>query len=264
MRESIGHGIPYEFDLVFEQHSPDTSEIHWLPLEKADWRYYVIGSQEKGGTVLFNLRLASCLSTKELRSDITFQPNGYGLSSSAVFSYFHNLRFGATGSEVFEGEHLTEISSIYQEIKHIEPSFPEIKRAVTLFLSLDSLPDYSEFTTLGLFSVIEAIITHRPKSTETGDSLTHQVRTKIPLLARRFKTPIKYSDYFCEASEDVLWSKLYDFRSCLAHGDKPDFKGKLSVLKSRIPVHEFLRVVTKTLLRHALQEPELYTDLRKC
>jgi hypothetical protein len=257
-------GIPYEFDLPLEKHSPTSGTIRWLPLARPDWRYYVIAYQGQGGETMYDLRMAGCLSTKELRSDLQFHGGGFGMSSSAVFSDLYYKHYTMTGSVVIEEADLIETRSIYEGIKRIEQPFPEIIRAIRMFLSLDAITEHPDLKTLGLFSVIEAIITHRPKSTETGDSLTHQVRTKIPLLSRRFSTSIKYSDFFGKASEDTLWSKLYDYRSCIAHGDITDFRVKLSVLKSPLPVQTFLRDITKTLLRHALKEPELYMDLRKC
>ncbi len=62
----------------------------------------------------------------------------------------------------------------------------------------------------------------------------------------------------------TLWSKLYDYRSNLAHGSKPDFKSNLSLLGHAETARKYLRETTMALLRHSLTEPLLIRDPRAC
>jgi hypothetical protein len=255
-------GIPFEFNIIADGDSTEGKSLFWHPLKQEDWRYYVIAFQGVSNA-MYDLRLAACLSTVELRADIQFHPNGFSLSSQSVFTFLFEAFGHGSEYRAFEERDLMEIRSAYYDIKNAEKEFPDIKHALQLFLSLDALPLNSDFRVLGMFAVIESAICHRPKSTETGDSLTHQVRTKLPLFTHRFPDAIDYSVYFGDTPEDTVWAKLYDYRSHLAHGGKPDFAGKLSVLKGRGNVATFLRVMTKALLRNSLKEPQLYMDLRE-
>jgi hypothetical protein len=113
--------------------------------------------------------------------------------------------------------------------------------------------------TLGLFAVIESLLTHDPKG--GYDSLGHQIRSKIPLLDRRMEKRLDYT-VFQNANADSLWKKLYDYRSTIAHGGRADFSGPLNVLKTPKTVSDFLDTAVKALIRHATKEPELVFDLR--
>jgi hypothetical protein len=114
---------------------------------------------------------------------------------------------------------------------------------------------------LGVFAVIESLLTHDPQGSH--DSLTHQIKGKMALLEKRFHNPLDYS-CFASAKSETIWGKLYSYRSAIAHGDTPDFKGTLSVLKDQMTAVSFLDSAAKALLRHALEEPELILDLRPC
>jgi hypothetical protein len=114
---------------------------------------------------------------------------------------------------------------------------------------------------LGLFGVIESLLTHDPKG--GYDRLTHQIKTKVKLLNERFSTPLDYSA-FDNLPSDKIWKPLYSFRSAIAHGRIPTFDRDLRVLKDERTAVEFLRKAAKTLLRHALEEPQLVLDLQAC
>jgi hypothetical protein len=114
---------------------------------------------------------------------------------------------------------------------------------------------------LFLFAVFESVLTHDPAG--GYDSLTHQIANKMVLLNKRFEHPL---DYSCFDGQDELriWKKLYAYRSRVAHGVSPDFRGNLRVLKDERNVRQFLVSAVKVLLRHALKEPDLVLDLQKC
>jgi hypothetical protein len=97
---------------------------------------------------------------------------------------------------------------------------------------------------------------------DAGDSITHQMKGKIPLLSKRFRRPLDYSP-FGNISEDKVWSRLYSYRSCLAHGGVADFKrGDLTLLKSQGHAIAFLRQAVRSLVRHSFKEPQLLRDLK--
>ena len=133
-----------------------------------------------------------------------------------------------------------------------------------MYDSLRMLSPNSEFHVLGLFAIIEMLITHNPKLEDRGDSISHQMQSKIPLLSRRFRRPVDYQSFFPGANEKRVWTAMYGYRSALAHGGVPDFNAKLRILKDAPTSVAFLREAVKALLRHSLVEPKLYRDLRGC
>ena len=116
---------------------------------------------------------------------------------------------------------------------------------------------------IGLFSIIESLITHSTKQ-NVDDSLNHQIKTKIPLLSKKFQRTLNYEKYFSPANEETIWGKLYDFRSKIVHEGNENIEKDNSVLKSLNSVTDFLKETVKLLILFALKEPQLLTDLKKC
>lgn len=254
----------YECKPIEEKRSDSGTTWRFEPLERKDWRYFIVqfsGTNEQIG----GLQVAANLLESELRLGLTFLGIGgfvWGPSETNFFNDFSISRPRIV--QELREQDLKEWGKIYTKIKNVESNYPSIKRTTLMLNSLNFLSFASEFNTLGLFAIIESLISHRPKSAETGDSLGHQVRTKIPLLSRRFDKPIDYNNFFDTAREDTVWKTLYDYRSNLAHGEESDFNGTLKLLKDQSTAKDFLRTTTKALLRHALIEPQLYMDLREC
>ena len=116
---------------------------------------------------------------------------------------------------------------------------------------------------LSHFTIIEGLLTHAP-GPDAGDSLNHQISTKIPLLFARMERPVQHQQIFGEIEIRKLWKKLYAVRSVFAHGDNADFRGKFAELKSFDLVERYVYSSMKGLLRLALREPQLVYDLRSC
>ncbi|NVL89547.1 MAG: hypothetical protein HWN69_00935 [Desulfobacterales bacterium] len=161
-------------------------------------------------------------------------------------------------------EDLKRISEYFELIKQVKDSYSNLYRSFRSFEDLKTIPDMSDLKVLGYFSIIEALITHAPKLAEPMDSLNHQLRTKVPLLRKRFEREISYQDYFERAKEENIWTKLYQFRSCIAHGAEPNFSKDLNVLRTCNDISLFLQELTKLLLIYTLKDPGFVSDLKKC
>lgn len=143
--------------------------------------------------------------------------------------------------------------------------YPEILRAHRVLMDLASLPPDSDFHVVGLFAIVEMLITHNPKGRDIGDSITHQMQSKVPLLVRRFVRPLSTDEFFGSVSSKKVWSALYAYRSAIAHGGSVDFSsGELRLLKDQITANKFLSAFVRRLIRHSYNEPDLYRDLREC
>ena len=92
-----------------------------------------------------------------------------------------------------EAAEIKEIAANYHLIKHAQALHPILFRAVRRFNYLRALPQQSEFTLVAYFAVLESLVTHCPGGTETFDSLSHQLRTKMELLCKRFQRALDYT-----------------------------------------------------------------------
>lgn len=262
--------ILYELDIIKETgDKPGSFRYQHKLLPEDKWRYWVITFEGTNSEIKYIESAASLL-----RNDLELGFAVLGKSSlvageayiwhgQSLFSFFDSGEEKRPAELVTENE-LREIRENYDLVKKISPEHEHISRALSKFNDLKSLPRKSELIIIGLFSVIESLVTHSPKLTESADSLTHQIKTKIPLLTKRFERELDYDKNFQSANEDTIWSKLYKYRSNLVHGEHSHIDNTLQVLKDRRNVMEFLKETTKILLLLSLREPTLVTDLKKC
>ncbi|MBN2312905.1 MAG: hypothetical protein JXM79_03180 [Sedimentisphaerales bacterium] len=261
---------PYELDIIkITAHKQGSAKYSHEPLSEDRWRYWVI-EFEGANKEVSHIESATSLLRNDLELGFVILSRnllrgGEGLvyHGQSLFSFFDSREFYQPALSVTQ-EELREIPENYELIKKITPDYPHISRALRKLRDLKSLPRTSELVTIGLFSIIESLITHSPKLTESADSLTHQIKNKIPLLRKRFQRELNYDQYFNPASEEVFWSRLYKYRSCIVHGEEPNFLKDLQILKGRDNVLEFLKETVKLLLLLSLKEPVLVSDLKKC
>jgi hypothetical protein len=116
---------------------------------------------------------------------------------------------------------------------------------------------------LGYFAILESILTHNPIPTDPYDSITRQVKKKLALLNNRWSEKIDYSVFGGVAAEK-LWTKMYAYRSSLAHGGKADFARDLRLLGSHFQALNLIKGTVKKIIRHSLDESQLLVDLRDC
>ena len=196
---------------------------------------------------------------------------GYLLDAD-IFSHFSH--FGLRKPRLLDQAALEQIRKIGIGLVNLDKRFAPIARAIDLYHALGRMggavaawyssqgaTDKTPLYVLGVFAVLESLLTHDPHG--GYDSLTHQIKTKMALLDSRFSERLDYSK-FGTARADKIWARLYAFRSALAHGQQFDFVRDRVLLKDDRTVVRFLDEATKALLRHALQEPQLITDLRAC
>lgn len=237
------------------------------PLDKSDWRYYVVTTPDNGH-VLHNVHYASNISNAALEiSALTFAINNNGWRGARLgILHNHFFYYEPQPARRIDEAELRNIAEIYRDYVGLDDKlYPEIPRAMGMLDSLSFIAKNSPFQVIGLFSIIEILITHNPKLEDRGDSITHQMQAKIPLLSKRFQTPLDYSWFFGDAGVKKVWQGLYGYRSAVAHGGTPDFQSRdLKILKNSHNADSFLREVVKALLRQALKEPQLYKDLQSC
>jgi hypothetical protein len=248
------------------------SEVYFIsskPRKKNEWLYSVVKFKsevilgfENPSKELFDLHLSSLIYEKDLYILRAFHNRAYWGWGNLTEQYDHLQQIiHRDGEIIWTLDDLNKLKAIYEKVKVISTNYADIYHSLKLYASIPRLVGYNELICLGLFSIIESILTHNPVS--NVDSISHQIKTKINLLSNRFDNEIDYSS-FSKIQKDNLWKKLYDFRSRIAHGGQIDFEKTFQVLEDAYTVQLFLEHFLKTLLRNALNEPQLYTDLKRC
>ncbi|MEH2092169.1 hypothetical protein [Nostoc sp.] len=259
---------PYEFVYVEDTNMPQQNTLTGQPLEPQDWKYYVLNFYDDNSKI-YDLSKTANLVEIELDFGLQFiyskELKIFGIQKNPIytFNYFHEMNSRLPLVESIDDIILQDLGSIYQNYQQLdEIKYPDIKEAINMLEELKHIPHSSKFKILGLFTIIEFLITH--KSIDTGDSITRQVTNKINLLSKRFSKKLNYCQFFGNTPENTVWKKLYAYRSNIAHGGKPDFAKELLVLKDDLTAKKFLKLVVKMLLQHSLIEPQLYADLKEC
>ena len=134
--------------------------------------------------------------------------------------------------------------------------------AAEKYFDLQRLPPSSDMYFLGLFSVIESLIAHKPRLTENLDSINHQLVNKLTLLDECFiDKPIQTTHFFSGIAHAQVWKKLYGFRSQLAHTSS-SLPQDLGALQSKEVIFRFINAKTTELIRFAIAQPQLLRHLR--
>jgi hypothetical protein len=246
---------------------PDGKAANFQILPKDRWRYFVLEYQDDGRS-LIDARRSFVLTEPELDVPIVVHP----LMVSTVMrriSLVGDLS-AILGHPVLNFQVPREFSqhdvdaarSVHADLQSLPQQYESIHRAVDLLVEMRSLRDSSPFRVLAMFAVLELLLTHNPGGKELGDSLTHQLCTKIPLVSKRLPVELPYDRFFGSINEASLWKGLYSYRSALAHGSTPTFRNEQAVLKNAENALGFLSTATRAVARHALHEPQLFTDLK--
>lgn len=262
-------GIPeidfiYETDIVVKDIA--NCEYGFNSLEPSEWRYYVIEENGNGDALMKLDLLSNACDLPLICSAVRFQGEGSISNPSHINNIFHFSNRIKLTSE-FSQQDLNQLESLSNQYSGIsEQRFrDEIYRALRMYDELRALSPNSQFIVIGLFAIIEMMLTHAPQPKLNYDSITHQMRNKIPLMANRFEEPLDYESYFGNTSVKKVWDALYAYRSGIAHGGGADFSSSsLQCLKDSNNATEFLKKVVGLLLRQFIKELQLFEDLKQC
>jgi hypothetical protein len=250
------------------------------------WRYYVLEFPNPQNHKLdpnqrWLLQLAALVSEPQLRWAITTmkdppRPHASSTATGGMVVWleheFERIKLQRSIRAVSEQD-LIDWKQAIASLWNLEPAFQFIIDAIVLYQASFDIHPTSRLRVLALFAVIELLVTHKPKGTDTGDSLIRQVRNKLKLLSNRFSTPMHPSDRFDFQDNEVAWDVIYNYRSLIAHGGSVDFETAYrrnkhehgaAQLGNDQQILFFLDEFTRRLVRHALKEPSLMADLKDC
>lgn len=163
--------------------------------------------------------------------------------------------------KIITKENLHEIKCLYDLINNFDKEkYKYIWKAISDFRRVEFIM-YPEFQYLSLISIIECLII----TDNSEESITKQFVKKSIFILKRLKKPIEIKDYFknSDIKLDKFLKLLYQYRSSIAHGDFPDFNGKLQEIKDTKILYNFLNDFVKELIVFAIEYPELISDIKR-
>ena len=257
---------PYEHDVRSVREKPGHTTYHYDPLPRSKWRYWIIQFEGTNSHVHVLEQACSLIPMHfefGLEAVFGFQPQGpsFGWHQSTIEKYLVGDPATLRPKQI-RREDLASIRQNFEDIEALPDVYPHIKRALHRYAQLNVVPQQSELLLIGLVSVVESLVSHAPKLTESADSLSHQLRTKIPLLRKRYKDQLDHENIFPGMNEEKLWTRIYSYRSKIVHGEDSKLSGDLQALGGQRAVVDFLRETIKRLLRLALSEPQFMTDIK--
>ena len=228
------------------------------PLSEDQWRYFVIAFEGSNSTIA-EIERALCIAPLELKIGFTLLNKVYRGPGPLMFqpARLFSQTYGAQDGELpfldVTSADVQNIKGLLDQSRSCDEHVP-LKRITEQLLDLDTLPYGSRLVFLGHFAILESLLTHQPKDTDTIDSITRQVKQKVMLLENRWQPHTDYSP-FHGCKPEKIWSRMYAYRSVLAHGAEPDFKKDLLPLGDHDRALKLLKQTVKGVVRQALIEP---------
>lgn len=239
-------------------------------LPEAEWRYFVIAFRGSHATMA-ELRTAFDIAPVELEVGFTVVNSieGDNIASAVIWNeerLFHVLADARYSDSFFvdvSRSNVELIATIHSSFKGHDNNLIDIKHLAGQLSQLKGLPHRSPLRFLGYFAILESLLTHAPKPTDPYDSITRQVKKKVALLDRRWDKALDYTS-FGGATPETIWSKMYTYRSLVAHGGTTTFTGELEALGNHDNALKLVKETVKSVIRYALDDPQLLLDLREC
>lgn len=234
-------------------------------LPEPEWRYYVIALKE-GSLGEFDAVFDIAPVEVEIGFTVRYTTDRGRCAIHNPGRLFHVLDDASHRESFFvdisaaDIELYTALNAQLQQHDHL---LVDVKRLLIQLSQLKGLPHTSPLRFLGYFAILESLLTHAPKPLDPYESITRQVKKKVALLDHRWQRTIDYSS-FGGAPPETIWTKMYDYRSLLAHGGVPEFTGNLTMLRSHQGALKLIKETVKAVIRQALAEPQLLIDLREC
>lgn len=237
-----------------------------VPLPQDDWRYFVL-TYDEAEQELFALERASVLTKRRIELGLRLiKPGGIGIAfgGPSLDRLWEACAHSDKTLHEVNVDELTEIKNVRAQLREVGDSNIKLASAMQQFVALDAIPASSPLRFLGYVSILESVITHAPSPKDPYDSLTRQVRQKMLLLGKRAALPIPYNILDEQTAPATIWSRLYEYRSAIAHGSQTDFAQRFRCLRNTALATEFVACATASVLRQLLVEPQLLDDLRLC
>ena len=263
--------VPYETVITSIDEKGGTES--YQSEDPADWHYYVL-SDEVGGRAVYDLSDALLLMEPSIELSIRLTSRiegginlGLGYSRPAPHIYEHYYYFlDIQNRPILSLDEFRKAEKVRLKLESLEEQYEFIRYALKAMSELRRVSQRSRIQVIGLFSIIESLVTHSPRLNESLDSISHQLRGKLRLLTNMIGCGDLLFKHFSvnNTLDKKIWNKLYEYRSRIAHGSKADINNGLEPLKSNENVVQFLYDFAKVIFLFALENPQFVLDLKEC
>lgn len=255
----------FEVDLRTMPTPGGGSSTEFVPLTPSNFRYYSF-QFEGWAPPSFHVELVASIMDPPLHFShhvYTSEPFGIG----EPLGRGHQIHFPRAIDEGVVGWRSVSLNAAYfnllRELLYLYTDLVTkhelVANSTRIFRDLANVPPRHSLRFLGLIAVLECVLCHKPEVGENADSLGHQIRTKLNLLASRPGAAIPKIE---NVALEKTWSRLYEFRSRIAHGDTATFPIKNLPFKNVTDVVDFAEATCRAVLRQLLLETDLVLNLR--
>lgn len=255
------------------------SDVEWINFFDTKWEFWVIASSfDVAREDIENLCDAFTISDYGLivglrcDEDGSFDAKIKGNEPYRDYPlklYYENgvLKFkDYQKQQVLTNEGIRQIKTTYRLLKVLDKKkYGFIQRAIEDYKNLLVIPRESSLLLVGLFSILELLLTHDDKN-PNASRISWQLQKKIALLNNQFSERIDFAKHFScskDTKDETIVERLYQKRSLIAHGNQGDFSRDLQVISKGDEI-AFLRFLIRKTISYALQNPQLVSDLREC
>jgi len=260
---------PYEHELRKEhQDDPGHYRIFHDPLPAENHRFLLLTFRGSNYLAYRFMQLSSALEPPMRFSYLCHTKEAFGLGKGMGWGGLRQFirplfRTHEWDVHFLSKAHLEEVKSAWLGYNNVIRTFPFVEKVISMIYDLENIPRNHDLYFLGLFAILELMLTHNPQDRENADSLNHQISTKVPLLGDRMANKPDYSVFAQGIAEQKLWKLLYGVRSKIAHGAVTTFDGgDFQALRSREVALDFLDQTTRRIALHAIREPALFEKLK--
>ena len=226
LRSDLWTWVEYEGTVSEEAIENGTKyNVEKLPAE--EWKYWVIESYRNHDTATISklgrllvpeveigfTMVLGCDSSPPTASVMTLMP-------SYVVDRYSDHDLTIRNAEIILVDEIKKIGIYHDAYKNLADDHRFCKLAIENFHDIRKLPQRSELVVASLFSIIETLITHKPRSSETLDSISHQICNKMILIRKLYEFDVSICECFGPITEINLWKKLYKYRSAIVHGKR--------------------------------------------
>lgn len=255
--------FPLHYETELEDIPEDGSNSHEYVLSEKQ-RYWVISFEAPNHFIELLMNVGMLIRPKLYCGYGMLSKDGeVGVTMGEDVSLINKFRYKE--SKTITTKELMKLKDYFNLLLADNKSNDIIKTPLKMYRETSMLSIHSGILTLSLFSIIESLITHKPRLSETLDSINHQIKNKINLLSKRFDLSIEHISYFGEIDFLKLLGKLYALRSDIAHGQSYLFdNGEYQILKSLENTNNFLDEIVRELIKLSMDDPTLIKDIKAC
>lgn len=259
----------YKQQWTLKEDKNGTTTLRSSPLPIDQWRHLVLEYRGEGQAFSFLRKMLAIadpplfFSYYTLTSESGEGYDGFCAINMSILERVERAWWeNPNGTEV-NASQIRDLEGSIGQVK-ASPEYSFVIQAIESYYDLQLLPPDSPMYLLGLFSIVESLITHRPRSAETLDSVTHQICNKIVFIDDcLLEKPHVAAPFFGSIDRVKLWKKLYSYRSQIAHTASSSL-AEHGDLISRDNILKYLDPKAREIIRLAITRPQVIHRLKAC